>query len=215
MTASTTNALLKTLEEPPPQVVLLLTSTDSESLLPTVISRCRLVNLHPVAEAEIETLLVDRYQAAKEEAQVLASLARGRPGWAVRAHEHPELREERSQWLADILSLAYAGRPLRLRMAAAMTKDGDVARQVLELWTLWWRDVLLAASNAPQLIGEGSAGREAERLGNAIGREQAESFLHALLAARESLDQNVSARLVFDVLMFDLPYVPPASGESA
>jgi DNA polymerase-3 subunit delta' len=215
MTANTTNALLKTLEEPPPGVVLLLTSTDMESLLPTVISRCRLVNLHSVAEPEIETLLVDHYQLARDDARALATLAQGRPGWAVRAHEHPELREERSQWLAEIFRLAYSGRAVRLRIAAAMTKDGDVARQVLELWTLWWRDVLLVASQAPQLIGEGNAGQEAERLGNAIGREQAESFLHTLLAARESLDQNVSARLVFDVLMLDLPYVPPASGEIA
>ena len=210
MTTSTTNALLKTLEEPPPGVVLLLTSVDTDSVLPTVISRCRLLNLHPVAEPEIEALLVDHHQLARDDARALATLARGRPGWAMRAHEHPELREERSQWLAEISRLAYAGRADRLRIASAMTKDGDVARQVLELWTLWWRDVLLAASRAPQLIGEGNAGQDAERLGNAIGRDQAESFLHTLLAARESLEQNVSARLVFDVLMLDLPYTPPA-----
>jgi DNA polymerase-3 subunit delta' len=215
MTANTANALLKTLEEPPPGVVLILTSSDAESLPPTIISRCRLINMHPVAEMDIETLLVDHYQLARDEARVLATLAQGRPGWAVRAHDHPELREERGQWLAEFTRLAYAGRALRLRIATAMTRDGDVARQVLELWTLWWRDVVLAASGAPQLIGEGSTTeREAERLGKAITRDQAESFLHALLAARESLDQNVSARLVFDVLMFDLPYVPPASGDT-
>src|SRR5215469_5734163 len=68
MTANTTNALLKTLEEPPPGVVLLLTSADAESLLPTVTSRCRLVNLHAVAVGEIETLLVEHYQLAREDA---------------------------------------------------------------------------------------------------------------------------------------------------
>lgn len=56
MTPGAQNALLKTLEEPLPGTVFLLTSDAPSLLLPTIISRCRAVKLHPwpdevVAEA--------------------------------------------------------------------------------------------------------------------------------------------------------------------
>jgi DNA polymerase-3 subunit delta' len=205
MTANTTNALLKTLEEPPPGVVLLLTSADAESVLPTVVSRCQLFTLHPVPRPLIEQLLLSSYQADPAKASHLATAAQGRPGWAVRACERPTLLEERDGLLDQIVGLPRAGRDERLRIGAALAKDGDRARESLELWILWWRDVVLAASMATHLMSEGNTRYEAERLAQAIGHEQAESFLHALLAAQESLDQNTNARLVFDVLMFDLP----------
>jgi DNA polymerase-3 subunit delta' len=47
---SAANALLKTLEEPPDGTFLLLTSCHPGRLLPTVRSRCQLVNLQPDAE---------------------------------------------------------------------------------------------------------------------------------------------------------------------
>lgn len=47
MTAAAQNCLLKTLEEPPAHSLLILTANDNESVLPTVRSRCRLVDLGP------------------------------------------------------------------------------------------------------------------------------------------------------------------------
>jgi DNA polymerase-3 subunit delta' len=205
MTASTTNALLKTLEEPPEGVVLLLTSTDEESLLPTLVSRCQTFHLHLVPEQEIEELLSLRFQAAPAEASLLAGIAEGRPGWAIRALSRPEMREERNQWLTQIAGLVSSGLEERLRAAATMSKDAETARQVLELWTIWWRDVLLSAAKATHLMNAGQLRDEAERLGRILSFEQAQTFIHALLAARESLEQNVNARLIFDALMFDLP----------
>jgi len=185
--------------------VLLLTSTDEESLLPTLVSRCQTFHLQLVSEHEIEQLLRQRYEVPPAEAPVLAALAEGRPGWAVRAHSRPEMRAERTEWLTQITGLASAGLEERLRTAAAMSRDGDTARQVLELWTIWWRDVLLSAAEATHLMSAGSPRDEAERLGKMMSCEQAQTFLHALLAARESLEQNVNTRLVFDALMLDLP----------
>jgi len=45
------NALLKTLEEPPRQAVIILTASQTSSLLPTIVSRCQLIRLPPVIES--------------------------------------------------------------------------------------------------------------------------------------------------------------------
>jgi DNA polymerase-3 subunit delta' len=54
------NALLKTLEEPPPAVTMIVTAPDAAAVLPTIVSRCQRIALHPVAVAEIADFLVRR-----------------------------------------------------------------------------------------------------------------------------------------------------------
>ncbi|MFI5273074.1 MAG: DNA polymerase III subunit delta' [Ktedonobacterales bacterium] len=211
MTTSTVNALLKTLEEPPPHVVLLLTSAEPETLLPTLLSRCQLVTLHPLANVELREALIARWGVDPHEAAELATLANGRLGWAVRAHERPELRDERARLLEQLAGLAGSGRAERLRAAGQFAADTESARAVIELWTVWWRDVTLAACGATHLASEGQPRREAERQGRALGPARAQAFLRALLAAQATLDQNGNPRLTLDVLTLDLPYLAPAS----
>ncbi|HLJ81570.1 MAG TPA: DNA polymerase III subunit delta' [Ktedonobacterales bacterium] len=208
MTLSTVNALLKTLEEPPPSVVLLLTSAEPENLLPTLLSRCQVIPLQPLAPHEVAAALEEGWHASPAEARELAALANGRLGWAVRALEKPELREERARHLEQIVTLASATRDARLKAAAGFAADGDTARRVLELWTLWWRDVTLAACSAMHLTSTGAARREAERQGKALGCPRADTFLRKLLEARAALDANANPRLALEVLLLDLPRIP-------
>ncbi|HEU5440305.1 MAG TPA: DNA polymerase III subunit delta' [Ktedonobacterales bacterium] len=211
MNASSVNALLKTLEEPPPQVVLLLTSAEPETLLPTLLSRCQVLALHPLALAEVESALVERWGVAPAEARELSALANGRLGWAVRAHERPALREERTRLLDELAGLTLAGRAERLKAAGTLASDTESARTALALWMLWWRDVTLAACGATHLLGAGAARREAERQGRLLSPDLAHAFLRALLAAQAALDQNANPRLTFDVLMLDLPRLAAAA----
>lgn len=47
MTIAAANALLKTLEEPSDNSVIILLTNDIENLLPTIVSRCRVINIRP------------------------------------------------------------------------------------------------------------------------------------------------------------------------
>lgn len=211
MTPAAANALLKTLEEPPPAVVLLLTCAEPEQLLPTIVSRCQVLPLQPLASEEVAAALESTWQVAADDARELASLANGRLGWAVRAHEEPGLRAKRAERLATLVRLTTAGRDERLRQSGLLAGDVESARQVVELWTLWWRDVVLAANGAAHLATAGEARAEAERQGRALGAERAHGFLRSLLAAQAALEQNANPRLTLDVLMLDLPNLPGVS----
>ena len=210
MTPEAVNALLKTLEEPPRGVVLLLTSAEPEQLLPTLLSRCQLVPLQPLPAEEVAAALHARWGVAEGESHTLAALANGRLGWAVRAHQQPELRERRAEELARLTSLTAASRDERIRQAATLGADGETARRVLDLWLLWWRDVVLAACGAQHLVTTEAARAEAERQGRALGRERAEAFLRALMNAQVALDQNANPRLAIEVLLLDLPSLSAA-----
>lgn len=206
----TTNTLLKTLEEPPDGVILLLLTTDPDNMLPTMLSRCQLIPLRPLAPHEISAALRERWDVAPDAADRLAGLANGRLGWAVRAHERPEEQEERERLIARISALLDAPMDERMRIAASLGSDNAAARVTLEQWIAWWRDVALAANGAHGLLSTGAALREAQRAGASIGPERARDFLQHLLAALASMDINANPRLTFENLALRLPAVRAA-----
>lgn len=54
---SAANALLKRLEEPPPRALFIVIAHSPAAVLPTIRSRCRLVRMRPLAEAEVAAVL--------------------------------------------------------------------------------------------------------------------------------------------------------------
>jgi DNA polymerase-3 subunit delta' len=85
MTRSAANALLKVLEEPPARTVLLLVAHSPAALLPTIRSRCRTLDLHPLGPAELSAALAEAgTPVAEQEAGPLTQLAGGSVGEALR-----------------------------------------------------------------------------------------------------------------------------------
>ena len=58
MTVQAQNAILKTLEEPPEYAVIILLTTNVNSLLPTILSRCVVLNMKPVADNQVRKYLM-------------------------------------------------------------------------------------------------------------------------------------------------------------
>ena len=97
MTVQAQNALLKTIEEPPAYGIILLLTENSQSFLPTILSRCVTLKLRPVKEELIRKYLMEELHVPDYQADVCASFARGNVGKAKRLaqSEHfAELRDE-------------------------------------------------------------------------------------------------------------------------
>lgn len=85
MNRNAANALLKMLEEPPPRTALLLISHAPASLLPTIRSRCRALDLRPLQPKDLAAALAAAGSpVAEEDAGPLAVLANGSVGEALR-----------------------------------------------------------------------------------------------------------------------------------
>ena len=198
------NALLKTLEEPPGHALLFLTASDSESLVPTILSRCQTLVLRPVPTAEVYSALLARGVEEQLAAQ-LAGQCAGRPGWALRAVASPELVQERAQTLAAAASLVGAPRIERLRQAETFgSQERAKVLDTLRLWKLWWHDLLLVSSGAK----EGFALSQVERpqpvpdlSASDVGR-----FLGQMDEIERMVQRNVNTRLAMDVLLLRMPY---------
>ncbi len=78
------NALLKTFEEPSLDSVIILLSSSPDTLIPTILSRCRTVRFHEIDQNLIQELLEKKYQKSVGEAKVAAALSEGSIGNALR-----------------------------------------------------------------------------------------------------------------------------------
>jgi DNA polymerase-3 subunit delta' len=204
MTPEAANALLKTLEEPPQHTILLLSTNNEAALLSTILSRCQVLPVGLVASAEIKAALMADWGQTEEQARILSMLAAGRPGWAINASQDEALREQRLEWIAALVRLCSSSTAQRLSAAAKLAQDREHLEALLEVWLLWWREVLLVAEG-----GQPSGLLADEHLALALqsGGSAARAVIAAIQTALEQLEQNASARMVLETLALEFPTI--------
>jgi len=213
MTEAAQNCLLKTLEEPPPNTVLVLTTAYPDHLLPTCLSRCQLIALSPVGRSTLAGFIASR-NGSPEEAEALAGLAHGRPGWAVRAMLDRDWIARLDRWAQELAGLAFEDVDGVLTYAARFGQGPQadmrlVASDALRGFTAFLRDAMLLKAG---LLNRMPASRQAA-LETWVARVPADHARASLAAAQRTqllIDQNVNPRLAMEVMLLDLRVRHPA-----
>ena len=76
---------------------------------------------------------------------------------------------------------------------------------MLELWLLWWRDMVLAVNGCLDLTVNVDMRDLLRMQANKLDSTEAVRIIRAILQTMEALDQNVNARVAFEVLMLEIP----------
>lgn len=91
MTMEAANAFLKTLEEPLPKTIFIMTTSNVREVLPTIVSRTRLMRFHLFSFEFLVQMLRDMYPEAEEEKlEQVARLSLGRAGQAIDLMDQPD-----------------------------------------------------------------------------------------------------------------------------
>lgn len=107
MNVQCSNKLLKLIEEPPEKTILLLVSENKELLLPTIISRCQIVNVPKIDDGAMLQSLSESYP---DRIQHLPKIIRIANGNKVKAIDILEQSEDNAQYLRlfiDIMRASY------------------------------------------------------------------------------------------------------------
>jgi len=207
MTEAAQNCLLKTLEEPPPNTVLVLTTAYPDHLLSTCLSRCQVISLSPVGRPALVEFIKARHGDGAE-AEALAGLAHGRPGWAVRALADRGWALRLDRWADELAALAFEDADGVLSFAARFGQGPQaemrlVASDALRGFTAFLRDAMLLRAG---LLRPMPPARQSS-LDAWIARVSADQVRAALAAAQRTqllIDQNVNPRLAMEVMLLDL-----------
>lgn len=207
MNLQAANCLLKTLEEPEPDVVLLLTVPDAGQLLPTILSRVQQIPMQLLTMTQIKTALQLRWEVDAQESDLIAALAAGRMGWAIQAAEDDEMLDERRSQLELLAKIPSTSKVQRFDLVQRLNTDADKVDALLDLWLLWWRDIVLAANDCMDLTVNVDMRDLLQTQAAKVGSPEAERMVRAILQTREAIEQNVNTRVALEVLMLDVPRI--------
>ncbi len=153
LTEQAQNALLKTIEEPPEYAVILLLTSNIGVLLPTILSRCVLLNLKPVDKQAIREFLMTNYQLPDYKAKVASAFSGGNVGKAIKYASS----EDFDQMKGNILHILKYIDDMELYEVISglkfLTADKNNIDDYIDLMILWYRDVLMyKATLDPDLL---------------------------------------------------------------
>lgn len=152
LTDEAQNALLKSLEEPPARAVIILVTSLLGALIPTVVSRCRIIRFGLLSE---KLVLEKLCSLGAEDAQALslARRSRGSLGLAIMLYQEPKELERRKQVISLYLGL-YGISLYRASLAAQQMEKLFVGRleDLLFLGRDCYRDLLMLACGCDDLV---------------------------------------------------------------
>lgn len=122
------NALLKTLEEPIASTVFMLLTDAPETLLPTIISRCRALKMHPWPDDVVLSALA-KHGVPRDMAQRALGVCGGSIGTAIAVAADEEFWKRRADVMKDFFDIE--GRSEILRVSGAWRERKDEAESLL------------------------------------------------------------------------------------
>lgn len=213
------NALLKILEEPPSRVVWLLLACEERRLLPTVVSRCRRLELRPMPVRQMERILVDSCGTPPVEAKLLARLSCGCLGWALAASADDKLLKQRFQRIDKLTSLLNASLQQRFAYAQELARefgrDRRTTAEVMQIWLGLWHDFMLTKCSCQEAITNIDYGETIGTCARQLTLVQIKDFIAKLYLATEDISKNVNVLLTLEVLMLNMPKKEMMNGQGS
>lgn len=205
MTVQAQNALLKTLEEPPAYAVIILLTANLNALLPTILSRCVVLNMKPVPDELVKQYLMEQLQVPDYKAEVCVAFARGNVGKAKALASSEDFENVKSEALS---LLKYIHDMELSEIVAAIKRITEYKLEIgdyLDIFAVWYRDVLLfkATNDVNSLVFREEI-QSIRRTAQRSSYEGIETVINALDTAKKRLDANVNFELVMELMILTI-----------
>lgn len=205
MNAQAQNAILKTLEEPPEYVIIILLTTNLNTFLPTILSRCVVLNMKPVPDELIKRYLMEHYQTPDYKAEVCVAFARGNVGKAIALASSEDFEAVKSEALSVLKNVHDMDLSEIVATIKKITEEKLDINDYLDLCAIWYRDVLLfKATNDPNHLVFREEIQNIRRIAQHSSYEGLEDIQRALETAKRRLDANVNFDLVMELLLLTM-----------
>ncbi len=216
MRPSSANSLLKTLEEPPPDSTLILTTTDVNRLLPTVVSRCQQIRLGKIPSSLIEKKLKEKYQIPEKKASFYAKISNGSLGKALDliGGEKENIRQD----AIDLLKTSIQGNTVKIMDRVNELQDKWDKNSILEMFEFlisFSRDMYLTLETfGKEKLVNYDIASEVVKLSEKFKRQtKVEEALKVIEQIRmDCKTKNVNLKLALLTLCFELRDLSPNSG---
>lgn len=205
MNVQAQNALLKTIEEPPSYGVIMLLTTNADSFLPTIRSRCVTLNLKAVRDDQIRKYLMEQLHVPDYKAEVCTAFAQGNVGRAMLLAGSEDFNELKELVLVHLRKIGKADLYEILPMVKEVSPYKTQMTDFFDLLTIWFRDVLLYKSTGTdQGIIFRDLVHDIRRQADKLAFSDINDILQNIHNSRSRLDANVNFELTLEMLYLNM-----------
>lgn len=192
------NRLLKLIEEPPDATVFILVTENPTLILNTILSRCQLVKVNTLSDADVSGALVTRRGLPADQAQAIAQLAYGNYNDALKMADSDE--SDQAHRFLDWMRRCYKGIPAEMvEWSEAFAGQGrENQKHFLRYALHFWREFLVLKA-----VGEHAVRlREREKqtamgMAKIMGMEQLEAIVNCLDECSYHVERNAHPKVLF------------------
>ena len=143
MRTESQNALLKTLEEPPSYINIILTTSSANRLLPTILSRCQVIKLHPISTKSISNILETQYNIDKIKADYIAAFSKGSLEKSLEIVNSEDFFKKREEVISIIDGLISGDRVKAITSMDFFNENKENIDDILDMFIYWFRDLII------------------------------------------------------------------------
>ncbi|CRZ35664.1 DNA polymerase-3 subunit delta' [Herbinix hemicellulosilytica] len=205
MTENAQNALLKTIEEPPEYAIIILLCCNINTLLPTILSRCVILDLKPVNKELIKELLMLKYRIPDYKAEIAANFSGGNVGKAIKYASSEDFEKKKE----DIFHILRYLDDMELHEIISgiktISENKETVFEYIDIMLLWFRDVLiLKASNDPNLMLFKDEYQIIKKQANTRSYDQIENIIKSMDEAKAKLTANVNLDITIELMLLHI-----------
>lgn len=199
------NAILKTIEEPPEYGIILLLTSNLDKLLPTVQSRCLVLNTKPIRERDMLHYLKTSLGLDEEKAYFCLDFAQGNLGKAIKLARN----DEYVQIINSVVSVLKRIQEMDVddleRALSAIEQFKLSINDYLDIMMMWYRDVLMfKVTNSVDKLLFKSEYMHLKKQAGMLSYKCIEDKISAIERAKVRLDVNANFDTTMQLLLLTL-----------
>jgi DNA polymerase-3 subunit delta' len=204
LNTASSNAFLKTLEEPPGDVLIILVTALPLSLLATIRSRCQEIRFYPLPRHLLAQALMEKRGLTEEGAWFLAALAQGSMGRGLDMDVAQE-KADRKETMDLLIELSSSGPGDALMRAESFSRDRERFERLLAIGVECLRDIMISRVTGDKKLLVHVQGRDwSSQWEERLPLPKILANLELFFASKALLDRRMSAQLVAENLFLHL-----------
>lgn len=201
------NALLKTLEEPPSYINIILITSNSNNLIPTILSRCQIIKFYPVENSKIVQLLRKEYDKTLEEASFIADFTKGSIGKSIMLSQSDDFFKKREEIIEIIQSIINGDKIKIFNSIDFFLKNKEDYEEILDIILYWFRDIIIyqQVEDSDLIINKDKISILSNQ--SYLNIDRINDIIDNIVETKQNIDRNVNYQLAMETMLLGMQEV--------
>jgi DNA polymerase-3 subunit delta' len=207
MNTTSANKLLKILEDPPPKTLFILVASNTDHILPTILSRTQIIKIPGIDDESMQSALKNTFQLDENETRNIIHLANGNYLTAINLINSDEEYRYNFNMFVQMMRLSYSSKVFEIyQWIDEMTSNGrEKLKQYLQYTLRMVRENFITGYNTPSIVYLTNNEKDfSAKFSAFINERNASAITNELDKAYRHIEMNANNKLVFLDLILKL-----------